>query len=293
MTRRAARSLQGRRPGWEFTPLPKGFSFDAYPPVVGGPITSVAPAHVLRAARGRRSSCCRSTPRPARASSSTTAPASCRSTSRSREHPELVEPHLGTVVADDDRRLRRRERARLEGRRLRLRPARGQGRPADPADVRQRAGRHGAAPPHPDRARGGRRGRGLGAAPVRRRRGRDAAQHGRRARRRPERAPALRQRPGPQREVADLRQPARRRRPRRRARVGRARLRLGQRPRPHGHDARPAPAPRRASPAPTPRTRRQHVDYDTYQEHAAENCISNLAFRGILNDRVVVASGAG
>ena len=30
---------------------------------------------------------------------------------------------------------------------------------------------------------------------------------------------------------------------------------------------------------------RQHVDYDTYQEHAAENCISDLAFRGILNDR--------
>ncbi len=30
---------------------------------------------------------------------------------------------------------------------------------------------------------------------------------------------------------------------------------------------------------------RQHVDYDTYQEHAAENCVSNLAFRGILADR--------
>jgi Fe-S cluster assembly protein SufD len=30
---------------------------------------------------------------------------------------------------------------------------------------------------------------------------------------------------------------------------------------------------------------RQHVDYDTYQEHAAEGCISDLAFRGILNDR--------
>src|SRR3954464_10452221 len=30
---------------------------------------------------------------------------------------------------------------------------------------------------------------------------------------------------------------------------------------------------------------RQHVDYDTYQEHAAEGCTSNLAFRGILNDR--------
>ncbi len=30
---------------------------------------------------------------------------------------------------------------------------------------------------------------------------------------------------------------------------------------------------------------RQHVDYDTYQEHAAESCISDLAFRGILNGR--------
>src|SRR4051794_8327253 len=30
---------------------------------------------------------------------------------------------------------------------------------------------------------------------------------------------------------------------------------------------------------------RQHVDYDTYQEHAAPGCTSNLAFRGILNDR--------
>ena len=30
---------------------------------------------------------------------------------------------------------------------------------------------------------------------------------------------------------------------------------------------------------------RQHVDYDTYQEHAAPNCISDLAFRGILSGR--------
>ena len=31
--------------------------------------------------------------------------------------------------------------------------------------------------------------------------------------------------------------------------------------------------------------KRQHVDYDTYQEHAAPGCISDLAFRGFLNDR--------
>ena len=30
---------------------------------------------------------------------------------------------------------------------------------------------------------------------------------------------------------------------------------------------------------------RQHVDYDTFQEHAAPNCRSDLAFRGILADR--------
>jgi Fe-S cluster assembly protein SufD len=30
---------------------------------------------------------------------------------------------------------------------------------------------------------------------------------------------------------------------------------------------------------------RQHVDYDTTQEHAAPHCISDLAFRGILGDR--------
>jgi Fe-S cluster assembly protein SufD len=30
---------------------------------------------------------------------------------------------------------------------------------------------------------------------------------------------------------------------------------------------------------------RQHVDFDTTQEHAAPNCVSDLAFRGILNGR--------
>jgi Fe-S cluster assembly protein SufD len=31
--------------------------------------------------------------------------------------------------------------------------------------------------------------------------------------------------------------------------------------------------------------KRQHVDFDTTQEHAAPNCTSDLAFRGILADR--------
>jgi Fe-S cluster assembly protein SufD len=30
---------------------------------------------------------------------------------------------------------------------------------------------------------------------------------------------------------------------------------------------------------------RQHIDYDTTQEHGAENCFSDLAFRGIIGDR--------
>ena len=30
---------------------------------------------------------------------------------------------------------------------------------------------------------------------------------------------------------------------------------------------------------------RQHVDYDTYQEHAAPHCLSDLAFRGVLSGR--------
>ena len=29
---------------------------------------------------------------------------------------------------------------------------------------------------------------------------------------------------------------------------------------------------------------RQHLDFDTFQEHSAENCVSDLAFRGVLND---------
>ncbi len=31
---------------------------------------------------------------------------------------------------------------------------------------------------------------------------------------------------------------------------------------------------------------RQHLDFDTLQEHAAENTISDLAFRGVLADQV-------
>ena len=135
-------------------------------------------------------------------------------------HPELVEPHLGTLVAGDQDVFTAAQRRELDRRRVRLRPARRARRRADPADRDHGRRGHGAAPPHADRARGGRRGRGVGAVPVRLRGRRDAAQHRRRARRRPERAPALRLRAGHEREVVDLRHPARRGRPRRRSSTG-------------------------------------------------------------------------
>ena len=176
-------------------------------------------------------------------------------------HPELVEPHLGRVVARR-RRLHALERGRLGRRRVRLGPARRARRGADPPDRRHRRGRHRAAAARADRARGGRRGRGLGAVPVRRRRVRDAAQHRRRARRGPERPPALRLRAGPQREVVDLRRPARRGGPRRLARLGRRRLRRRQRPRAHrdaaGRRGRPGQGHRRLRAARPPARRLRH-----------------------------------
>ena len=46
-----------------------------------------------------------------------------------------------------------------------------------------------------------------------------------------------------------------------------------------------ARAPTLASPGPTPRHGRQHIDFDTTQEHAAPNTTSDLAFRGVLQGR--------
>ena len=42
---------------------------------------------------------------------------------------------------------------------------------------------------------------------------------------------------------------------------------------------------RPASPVPTRRHGSQHIDFDTTQEHAAPNTTSDLAFRGVLQDR--------
>ena len=98
---------------------------------------------------------------------------------------------------------------------------------ADPADRDRRRRRHRAAPARADRARGGRRGRGLGAAPLRLRpTPRRCSTPIVELRRRPERPPALRRRPGHEREVVGLRLPARRGGPRRAPRLGRGRLRL-------------------------------------------------------------------
>ena len=47
----------------------------------------------------------------------------------------------------------------------------------------------------------------------------------------------------------------------------------------------PAAAPAPGSPAPTSSNGRQHLDYDTTQEHAAEDTTSDLAFRGVLDGR--------
>ena len=82
-----------------------------------------------------------------------------------------------------------------------------------------------------------------------------------------------------------VRDPARRGRPRRQPRVGRARLRLGARQGADGDQARRPRLDAPRSPAPTPATATQHLDYDTTQEHAAEDTTSDLAFRGVLADR--------
>ena len=47
----------------------------------------------------------------------------------------------------------------------------------------------------------------------------------------------------------------------------------------------PGAARARGLPAPTPATVSQHLDYDTTQEHAAEDTNSDLAFRGVLADQ--------
>ena len=68
-------------------------------------------------------------------------------------------------------------------------------------------------------------------------------------------------------------------------RVGRARASAPPTARSGWRPSSPAAAPAPRSPAPTIGNGRQHLDYDTTQEHAAEDTTSDLAFRGVLDGR--------
>jgi Fe-S cluster assembly protein SufD len=88
-------------PGWEFTPLPKDFSLDAYTPAVAGPITSAKPAHVVELPEGAVELL---------QVDAATSGGAVLDTGvlvlpldvAAEQYPELVEPHLGSVVALDD-----------------------------------------------------------------------------------------------------------------------------------------------------------------------------------------------
>ncbi len=90
-------------PGWEFTPLPRGFSLDAYPAARGGedgatPDPLFAPQRAI--------------------SLGDTAPDGVIVMSLSQaveEHGDLVERHLGTVVANDENAFTARNAAEWEG----------------------------------------------------------------------------------------------------------------------------------------------------------------------------------
>ncbi len=89
------------KPGWEFTPLPKGFAFDQFPPAVGGPLPSVAPAHVVTPPEGAFELL--------QVDAATGDGAEFDGGAfvlpldvAMEEHAELVERHLGTVVPSGD-----------------------------------------------------------------------------------------------------------------------------------------------------------------------------------------------
>ena len=109
----------------------------------------------------------------------------------------------------------------------------------------------------------------------------------------PGREPPLRHGPGPGREQLGVRHAAGRGRARRDARLGRPRVRLGARQGPDGDPPGRARARTPRSPAPTPATATQHLDFDTTQEHASHDTVSDLAFRGVLERRRRPRSGAG
>jgi Fe-S cluster assembly protein SufD len=101
-------------PGWEFTPLPRGFSLEAYSPVVGGPITSVRPAYVVPPPEGAIELL------QVDAATSDGAvveggPVVLPLDVALEEHPELVEPHLGSLVGAEDAFTFENERERKGG----------------------------------------------------------------------------------------------------------------------------------------------------------------------------------
>ena len=211
-----AADVPRRPPGWEFTPIDK-LDLDAVPAAPGGEATSLV--DVDGAVSGSR-----------RGADASRARSSCRCALAAERYAELVEAPP------------------RHGRRRRQTPftARNDAHWTDGAFVYvprgvtvdapivltavARAGRHRAALAHADRARGGRRRPRCGSSPLVGRRD-GAGQRRRRARRRPERAPALRRRARTLNEkLVDLRRPARRGRAATRSLDWiDARLRLGQR----------------------------------------------------------------
>jgi Fe-S cluster assembly protein SufD len=87
--------------GWEFTPLGNDFSLDAFVPAVGGPLPSVEPAHVLPVPEGA----IELTQVDAATSDGAAVedgPVVLPLDVAAEAHPELVEPHLGSLVGLDD-----------------------------------------------------------------------------------------------------------------------------------------------------------------------------------------------
>ena len=133
-------------------------------PTRAAPAARTSSASSVRGARGR----------VARRSTSTTP--SCRRATAVHDDADVATaiPSCRAASRHDRprrRRLRRRQRRRLGLRRVRLRPARRAVEAPISLTAVTESGR--ASPAHADRGRGGRRGRGLGAVPVRGRRPRD------------------------------------------------------------------------------------------------------------------------
>ena len=95
-------------PGWEFTPLPKDFSLDAFQPAVGGPLTSVEPARVVEPPGVELLQVdARTTDGPELPDGVLVLPLDVAA----EHHAELVETHLGSVVAEADAFVAENERA--------------------------------------------------------------------------------------------------------------------------------------------------------------------------------------